>query len=405
VARFRFRTKPEPSFDTDVPASSEAGSAEVLARRFGVRRKSHPSESVADRLSDPDEGRFQSRRAAGKTPPIFPLAVAGVILALAGLLTWLALMAEDTAERLKRRTPHVTVPVLLPDGTPRFPGIAAEEATVDPMDVPVALAASRNDALLEKTSAGLLPRPGEDGMAPWQYFARPFPQDDPRPRIAIVLTDMGVSRRATDTAVARLPGAVTLAFQAELDGLQAMIDQARADGHEVLLSVPMEPMGYPLNDPGPGTLLTSLSDERNVERLEKAMGSAMGYVGLTSTTGTLFTTRAENLRPILQQVQRRGLLFVDSWLVTASQATRLATELSLPRALADVQIDRVASPIGIDAQLAELERLAKINGVAVGFAQPLPVTIERLAEWAATLRDRGVVLAPVSAVVNRQADR
>ncbi|WP_280109999.1 divergent polysaccharide deacetylase family protein [Nitrospirillum viridazoti] len=49
--------------------------------------------------------------------------------------------------------------------------------------------------------------------------------------------------------------------------------------------------------------------------------------------------------------------------------------------------------------------MAKLNGIAVGYAQPYPVTLEGIARWAVGLRDRGIVLAPVTAVVNRQADR
>jgi polysaccharide deacetylase 2 family uncharacterized protein YibQ len=198
---------------------------------------------------------------------------------------------------------------------------------------------------------------------------------------------------------------VTFAFIPGVEALQPMIDAARADGHEVLLTVPMEPVGFPANDPGPGTLLVRLSDERNIDRLETTMAAATGYVGLTSTSGSRFLAAEGGLRPILQQVRRRGLVYVDARPVAASMATRLSTSLELPRAVADLIVDRSPSAAGIDAQLAELERLAKANGGAVGFAQAFPVTLERVAAWADGLKDRGVVLAPITAVVNRQADR
>ncbi|WP_193365127.1 divergent polysaccharide deacetylase family protein, partial [Kocuria rosea] len=56
----------------------------------------------------------------------------------------------------------------------------------------------------------------------------------------------------------------------------------------------------------------------------------------------------------------------------------------------------------IDARLNELVELAKRNGAAIGFAQSYPVTIQRLKNWAFRLRRQGVVLAPVSALANRQ---
>jgi len=38
----------------------------------------------------------------------------------------------------------------------------------------------------------------------------------------------------------------------------------------------------------------------------------------------------------------------------------------------------------------------------VAIARPYPVTLERLTAWAATLDERGLVLAPVSAVADAQ---
>ena len=57
------------------------------------------------------------------------------------------------------------------------------------------------------------------------------------------------------------------------------------------------------------------------------------------------------------------------------------------------------------ATIAELEAIATEVGVSVGIGQAFPVTIERIREWAATLNGKGIVLAPVSAVLDRQADR
>jgi polysaccharide deacetylase 2 family uncharacterized protein YibQ len=55
------------------------------------------------------------------------------------------------------------------------------------------------------------------------------------------------------------------------DQLTKLAAHARAKGHELLLQVPMEPFDYPNNDPGPRTLLTSLANEQNVNRLHWLM--------------------------------------------------------------------------------------------------------------------------------------
>jgi polysaccharide deacetylase 2 family uncharacterized protein YibQ len=66
----------------------------------------------------------------------------------------------------------------------------------------------------------------------------------------------------------------------------------------------------------------------------------------------------------------------------------------------DVLVDEPPVRSEIEAQLARLEQIARDRGAALGLAgQPMPVTVERLAAWAATLGSRGVVLVPVSALV------
>jgi len=169
-----------------------------------------------------------------------------------------------------------------------------------------------------------------------------------------------------------------------------------------MLAVPMEPLNYPRDDPGPNALLTMLGPDRNLERLEWSLGKVVGYVGITSTTGSKFTGNQAAVQPMIDALKARGLLFVDARANPKSVAGPLATLAGVPRALADRTIDRDLSRGAIDDQLHELETLAKANGAAVGMASPYPTTIERIALWMTALSDRGFVLAPASAVVNIQ---
>ena len=59
----------------------------------------------------------------------------------------------------------------------------------------------------------------------------------------------------------------------------------------------------------------------------------------------------------------------------------------------------VADRTMIDARLAELEQRAKDLGSALGLVmRPTPVTVARVAAWTNGLADRGLALAPVSAL-------
>jgi len=247
------------------------------------------------------------------------------------------------------------------------------------------------------------PLPPRDVAAPtWVRFARPFDPEEKRPRIAIVITDLGKSQAATNAAIQNLGGSITLAFTPYADGLAQWVALARAAGHEVLLNLPMEPTDFPNTDPGPQTLLTGLTGRQNLERLTWTLERAQGYVGIINAQGSRFTASSDAMRPVIDRLFQRGLLMVDARTASNSVAVRIADDVGVPRAYADRLIDQEASRPAIDRALADLERLARQNGAALGVAQTYPVTFERLINWLPQIEARGFVIAPVSAVVNRQ---
>ena len=266
----------------------------------------------------------------------------------------------------------------------------------------VVLVAVPDPAIVAETSKGPLPVISADGREAWRVYARPFRDDNPdKILIAILLGGMGMSQSATNAAIQQLPGEVTLSFAPYARSLSQWISSARAAGHEVMLELPMEPLSYPANDPGPHTLLTSLSPGENIDRMEWLLSRFVGYVGVTSFMGSKFTTSPDHLRPILTELKQRGLLFLDTGATRESVAARLGLDMGLPIAVSDRFVDLRASRVAIDAQLLELEQIANRRTIAVGIGYPYPVTIERLAAWIPSLAQKGIELASVSAVVDR----
>ena len=241
--------------------------------------------------------------------------------------------------------------------------------------------------------------PAPEQLPYWERYRQPFNMDDKRPRIAVVLTGLGLSDGATEAAIERLPAAVTLSFSPYARDLERWIALARARGHEVMLDLPMEPTTFPNDDPGPQALLTSLSPQANLDRLDWVLGRGSAYVGIAGSMGSRFTASRDAIEPILREVKERGLLFLDRRTTEESLVAALAEEIGLPHAVNNRSVDeRQASRVAIDARLAQIERIALTDGAAVAMAQPYPVTLERLAEWTAELTARGFAVAPISAV-------
>lgn len=290
------------------------------------------------------------------------------------------------------------------NGALRDEADAAQPAHSAPARSAGPLARAPDPGLVERSKLGPLPRIGHDGRRPWQVYARRADPaagtDASAPRIAIMVGALGISAKGTDLAIKRLPPAVSLAFAPYGRDLQGWVDKARRNGHEVLLQLPMEPFDYPDNDPGPHTLLTGASQSENVARLHWLMARMTGYFALTNYMGAKFSAAPDALSPVLDEVARRGLAYVDDGSSPRSAAGAVAAALGLPAGTGDVIIDAGQTRDGIAAGLARLERTAKARGVALGVASGLPASIEAIAEWAGDLRARGIILVPVSALVS-----
>ena len=256
----------------------------------------------------------------------------------------------------------------------------------------------------EMTLHGPIPKIAADGTRPAEAFAqpvKPIPGKADAPRVALIVGGLGVSASVTADAIAKLPGAVTLAFMPYSYDVDHLAGRARREGHEVLLQAPMEPFGYPDNDSGPQTLLTSLTPEQNLERLYWLMSRLHGYVGVAGAMGARFTASEQAFAPILHEIAKRGLIFVDDGANPRSVAGRIAGANNLPYAKADIIIDSVPTPAEIDHALGRLEMAARERGFAVGMASALPVSIEHIGKWAKAAESRGLLLVPISVAASR----
>lgn len=209
---------------------------------------------------------------------------------------------------------------------------------------------------------------------------------------------LGISARSTAEALARLPSTTTLALAPYGDKLESLAESARAQKHELLLQVPLEPFDYPNNDPGPRTLLTTLTSTQNIDRLHSLMARFHGYVGLISYMGAKFTSSEPALAPVLSETAKRGLIYVDDGTSPRSIAAQLADSNNVPFAKTDIVLDAVPAPEAISRALARLEMTARDHGLAIGFANAQPASIASIAAWAKQVEARGFVLVPISMV-------
>jgi uncharacterized protein len=254
--------------------------------------------------------------------------------------------------------------------------------------------------LLETSRHGPIPRVGLDGARAAEVYAQPATKSE-GPRIALVAVGLAVGSATTAEAFGKLPAPVTFALMPYGTDVDRLAARARGEHHEVLLELPMEPFDYPDNDPGPQSLLTSLAPEQNVDRLHWLMSRFQGYVGVTNYMGARFTANEQALAPVLREISQRGLIYLDDATSPRSLAGQIAGANMLPFAKAAIVLDAVPTPTEIENALIKLEAVARDKGVAVGIINALPVSIDRVSQWAKGADTRGFVLVPITAATTK----
>jgi len=216
-------------------------------------------------------------------------------------------------------------------------------------------------------------------------------------KVAIVIDDMGPDMKSGEKALL-LPAPITLSFLPYAVRAREQAKEARERGHEVLLHMPMEPMGN--ESPGQGALTVDLSDSEVKERLDTALSAIAGFDGVNNHMGSKFTTYAEGMEVVIDDLKERQLFFLDSRTSTQSIAIKVAKDKGLPSISRDVFLDDDPNPEAIRKQLDLLERIARHKGYAVAIGHPHATTVAVVEAWAAEVVKRGIEIVPVSALVN-----
>jgi len=273
-------------------------------------------------------------------------------------------------------------------------GDAAAKGDNDAAAVPMA---GIDQRLLEKSRYGMIPMIA-DGLKPFTVYAAEADRAKAAkmPVVAIVIGGLGVGAAKTADAIMKLPPAVTLAFTPYGSDPTKLAERARAQRHEILLQVPMEPFDYPDNDPGPQTLLSTLGTEQNLDRLYWHLSRFQGYAGIANFMGARFVVSDNVMQPIIREAAKRGLGYLDDGSAPRSVAPSLAAGQAMPFAKADLTVDALPTAVEIDRALTKLETIARERGVAVGIASALPISIDRIAAWSKALDGRGIMLVPLT---------
>ncbi len=239
----------------------------------------------------------------------------------------------------------------------------------------------------------------EKDFIPRKEPTKPPPDVAPSelPRVAIIIDDLGYDPRLAQKFL-DIDTRLTFAVIPSSPFHRKVARMIGEKGGELMLHLPMEPEEYPAVDPGPGALLTNMSPDELLGRLEGNLSRIPGIKGVNGHMGSRLTASSEQMNQIFTILKRENLYFVDSFTTPRSVCESSAKLLQVPFARRDVFIDHLQDEKFIRAQMDRLVKIAQKHGEAVGIAHPHKATIKVLQEVVPEIKKK-VELTPASKLV------
>ena len=298
-------------------------------------------------------------------------------------------------------------PTPTPEASPTPAPAASPAADASPVSSPSAAAnppTGLSDALSEKSANGALPTISADGTKPWKHYAKNYVHKGNVPIIAVVVTGLGQNKSVTDMAI-KMPENFSLSFNPYAKEFPLWTSAARAAGHEILIDLPLEPSNYPASDPGPYGLLIGNGNQANTTRLEWLMSRGQGYVGFVTPQNDAFSTNAESVKALLWTLEKRGLMILMAHEPAKNDVSDVINNSKAAYATSDMLIDEELSATAIQSRLLSLQKTASKRGFAIGIAQPFPLTLQQLSEWANKQQKEGFEIVPLTNIVGLKFDK
>jgi polysaccharide deacetylase 2 family uncharacterized protein YibQ len=185
-----------------------------------------------------------------------------------------------------------------------------------------------------------------------------------KPRIALIIDDLGHVDPALVKRLCSLNIPLTVAVLPFLPHSRDSVRIARSRGMEIILHMPMEPVGYPGQgkNPGQGAVLFDQSEAEVKKRVKQAMGNIPFAVGLNNHMGSRITPDRTRMAWILGEVKKAGWYFLDSRTEKDTVAIEVARELGIPALERNVFLDDSLDPIEMARQWGRALALARQEG-------------------------------------------
>ncbi len=198
------------------------------------------------------------------------------------------------------------------------------------------------------------------------------------PKFALVVDDLGYAAPELVTRLCAQPIPFSVAVLPYQEFTKESANIAFEKGKEVMLHLPMEPLGYPKANPGPDAVMFNLSEQEIRGRVRKALDDIPHHTGVNNHMGSRITPDKPRMTWVLQEIKARHDFFVDSRTEKDSVAFDVAKELGVHTVQRKVFLDDDKAFAAMEKQWDRALAIAKKEGEVLIIAHIYPETVEAL---------------------------
>ena len=223
-------------------------------------------------------------------------------------------------------------------------------------------------AAFEKPHPPYPPAPDETSLPPVAGEDRLAFLEKKRPRIAIIIDDMG-NYRQLGRQLLQLDLNLTFAFLPNAPYTKEQAHIAFRAGRDILVHLPMEPKDAKWNL-GADALKVQDPPQAIRAKMARMLGAVPHAMGANNHMGSRFTEDGPLMQVVIETLKDRSYFFIDSYTTPASQGWATARQQGLATARRHIFLDNVQDPQEIRRQFALLIAGAKKRGWAIGVGHP-----------------------------------
>jgi polysaccharide deacetylase 2 family uncharacterized protein YibQ len=183
-----------------------------------------------------------------------------------------------------------------------------------------------------------------------------------------------------------------------------VLGHARERQREVVLHLPLEPLNYPRINPGPGTLLVSMSPRRISSTVRRHLERAGAVTAVANHMGSLATQDMTVMTALYRELKRRHVAFLHITPAPGAVCKTLAADMGInysePDALLD-QETRQNDTKALDARWSALLREARAERHMVVMVRATPLTWRWLPQALSGKRLQGVDIVPLASLLEK----